>query len=66
MNIAKSSITSDTPLAFTITDAARKIGVSSSLIWKLARTGRLDLVRVGGRTLVRADDLQKLINGGSR
>jgi excisionase family DNA binding protein len=53
-------------LAFTITDAARKIGVSSSLIWKLARTGRLDLVRIGGRTLVRADDLQKLIEGGSR
>jgi excisionase family DNA binding protein len=66
MNLAKSSITQDAPLAFTITDAARKIGVSSSLIWKLARTGRLDLVRVGGRTLVRADDLQKLINGGSR
>lgn len=66
MNLAKSSITPDTPLAFTVTDAARKIGVSSSLIWKLARTGRLDLVRIGGRTLVRANDLQKLIEGGSR
>ncbi len=49
------------PLAYRINDASRALGVGRTKLYELAAQGRLKLVRIGGRTLVPADSLRRLL-----
>ena len=43
-----------------IDDAATRLGVSVSSIWRLIRSGQLRTVKIRGRTLVPESELQRL------
>lgn len=51
-------------LAYSIHEAAGALGMSASTIWKYISLGRIRSVRIGGRTLINADELQRLLNEG--
>ena len=47
-------------LLHSIDDAATRLGVSVSTIWRLIRSGQLRTVKIRGRTLVPESELQRL------
>ena len=47
-------------LLHSIDDAATRLGVSVSTIWRLIRSGQLRAVKIRGRTLVPDSELQRL------
>ena len=49
-------------LSHGILDAARRIGVCRSTIYNLINDGKLDTVKVGRRTLIKAESLRKLVD----
>ena len=48
-------------LAYSIKDAAAALGLSRSTLYKLISDGELPAMRIGGRRLIAASDLQALI-----
>jgi excisionase family DNA binding protein len=48
-------------LAYGLNDAARLSGLSRATLRRRASEGRLKLVRVGGRTLIPAQSLKRLL-----
>lgn len=51
------------PLAYRVDDACRAIGISRSKLYELVRDKKLNLVRIGGRSVVPADSLRALLEG---
>ena len=51
-------------LAFRIKEVRMMGGPARTTIYKLAKEGRLKLVRVGGRTLVEGDSVRSLLLNG--
>jgi hypothetical protein len=49
-------------LAYTVPEALAAIGIGRTNLYKLAAEGKLDLRKVGGRTLVTAASLQRLLD----
>jgi excisionase family DNA binding protein len=52
------------PLAYRIEDAVRVCGLGRTSLYKLIKTGELYSVVVGGRRLIPAESLKKLLNEG--
>lgn len=52
-------------LAFRVKDACTAAGIGRTTLYKLAKEGRLRLIKVGGRTLIDAGSLRALISGQS-
>ena len=50
------------PIAVGPTDAALMIGVSRAFIYNLINDGKLSSIKLGSRTLIRVNDLRKLID----
>ena len=64
MHKAKSS---DAPLlTVTVNEALRVTGIGRTLLYELIDLGQLRKVKVGRRTLIRFDDLEKLVSGDSK
>lgn len=51
-------------LAFSIPEAAAALGLSASSIWKWISLGQLRVTKVGGRTLITADELNRILKSG--
>jgi excisionase family DNA binding protein len=51
------------PLTLSIKDAARRLGLGRTTIYKLIGNGRLHTVKVGNRTLIRMESVRGLIDG---
>lgn len=51
------------PLAFSVTEAARRAGVGRTLIYETINRGELRVKKLGRRSLVLADDLQRWLSG---
>jgi hypothetical protein len=49
------------PLAVTFTTARKISGLGLTTLWKLGKDGRIELVRVGRRTLITYSSLQALL-----
>ena len=49
------------PLTLTVKEALRRTGIGRTLLYKLIDTGQLRRVKIGKRTLIPFDDLQKLV-----
>lgn len=49
------------PLAYRIADACRVVGLSRGSIYRAVRSGRLQLVKFGRRSLIPADSLRALV-----
>jgi excisionase family DNA binding protein len=50
------------PLAYRVTDAARALGIGKTSLYALFNSGTLTPIRIGGRTLVPADQLRRLVS----
>ncbi|ACL59954.1 helix-turn-helix domain-containing protein [Methylobacterium nodulans] len=62
---AKRAQSSITPLAHRVEDAAGMVGVSTSMIWKLIREGKLRSSKIGRATVIPHGDLVALIGGSA-
>jgi len=51
-------------LAYSVHEAAAALGLSASSIWKWISVGQLRAVRIGGRTLIPADELKRILKSG--
>lgn len=51
-------------LAFSVHEAAAALGLSASSIWKWISLGQLRAIKVGGRTLITADELNRVLKTG--
>jgi hypothetical protein len=50
------------PLAISVRDTCRVTGLKATKIWQLIRDGRLEVVRVDGRTLVKYPSVEQLLS----
>jgi excisionase family DNA binding protein len=53
-------------LALSIDEAAAALGLSASSIWKWISLGQLRAVKLGGRTLITAEELDRVLTDGIR
>src|SRR5690349_1830789 len=51
-------------LAYSTKEAAAAIGVSKTTLWRLKQEGRLRTFKLGHRTLIHAEELERLLKGG--
>lgn len=52
------------PLAYSIKQACEVSSLGKTTLYRHARRGNLRLVRVGGRTIIPAESLHSLLDGG--
>jgi excisionase family DNA binding protein len=52
-----------TPIAYSVRDAAARIGISRSSLYLLIARGEIPIAKVGNRTLVLDDDLRAYLAG---
>ncbi|WP_374300950.1 helix-turn-helix domain-containing protein [Paracoccus sp. (in: a-proteobacteria)] len=48
------------PELFRLLDAAQRLGLSRSALYEMARTGEAEFVKLGGRTLMRRAEVERL------
>lgn len=53
-------------LSYTVDEAASAIGVGRTTLYKLNKIGKLDFIKVQGRTLIRRSDLENLLRSDQR
>lgn len=53
-----------TKLAYSVNETAAALGLSASSIWKWISLGQLRAIRVGGRTLITAEELDRVLETG--
>lgn len=49
------------PLAISIKDTARTLGLGRTMVYALIAEGRLEAIKIGRRTLVRVDSIRRLV-----
>jgi hypothetical protein len=47
-------------LAFPVNDACHALGIKRTLLYELAKTGQLKLIKIAGRTLVPRSEIERL------
>jgi excisionase family DNA binding protein len=52
--------------AFSLRDGESLIGLSRSTWYRLERDGKIKLIRIGGRVLIPADEIERLLNEGAK
>jgi hypothetical protein len=65
IGLGKGALSSSAPKARRVNDACRAIGISRSLIYKLAAQCNINLVHVAGRTLVPESEIERLASEGA-
>ena len=60
---ASSNNSVETPLAYRVKDFCRRVGVSRATFYKHTRLGKIRVVKIGGRTLVPAAEVERLLRG---
>ncbi len=60
------AVTGEGPLVFSVREAAKRLGVSGSVMYELVHTGEIEHLRVGRRILISKVALEKFIEGHSR
>ena len=56
------SAANDNRLAYGVTQAAEAMCVSKATVWEWIRQGRVRSVKIGGRTLIRREELVRLLD----
>ncbi|WP_313453168.1 helix-turn-helix domain-containing protein [Brevundimonas sp.] len=56
------SAANDNKLAYGIEEAAQAISVGKSTIWRWIHDGRVKTIKLGGRTLIRREELMRLLD----
>lgn len=52
-------------IATSVNDAAKALGVGRTSIYQLIREGRLEVVKLGRRTLIKADSIRRIVQDGA-
>ena len=52
----------ESKLLLSVVEAAPVIGVGRSTVFSLIKSGKLRAVKIGGRTLIRPDDLRAFVD----
>jgi excisionase family DNA binding protein len=52
-----------TRAAFSIGESARKLGVGKSSVWALIAKGSIRRVKLGGRTVIPASEIERILAG---
>ena len=52
------------PIGYSINDACVASSLKRTYLYELIKDGRLETVKIGRRTIVKADSLRRLIEGG--
>jgi excisionase family DNA binding protein len=60
----KKAASSFEPRAYRINDACQILQISRSHIYELISRGEIRLIKIGGRSLISATEIQRLLNGG--
>jgi predicted site-specific integrase-resolvase len=53
------------PLAFRVRPFCRRVGISPATFYKYVGLGKIRVVKIGGRTLVPANEAERLLSGGA-
>ena len=53
-------------VAYSVSEAAAQLGVSHASIWRALKRRQLESIKLGGRRLVTARSLEKLLSGKER
>jgi excisionase family DNA binding protein len=64
MNI-QSKAPVDTRLAYRVKDFCERVGISSATFYKYVNLGRINPIKIGGRTLVPASEVERLLRDGT-
>jgi len=51
------------PITLSIADTCKALGIGRNSVYKLLAEQRLDAIKVGSRTLIRADSIRRLAGG---
>jgi excisionase family DNA binding protein len=54
------------PLALRVKDFCGQVGISPSTFWKYAGQGKIKVIRIGGRVLIPAAEVARLLSGGTK
>jgi excisionase family DNA binding protein len=54
------------PRARSMQDAARTLGVTRSLLYKMAKRGELELIKLSGRTIIDEREIDRLLEHGEK
>jgi len=54
------------PLAYRVTSFCKSIGIGRTKFYELVREGKIRTIIIGGRRLVPADEVQRLLQEGSK
>ena len=49
-------------LAYTVPEAAHALGISETTVWELLKTGTLRKIKLFGRTLIKREELQRVLD----
>jgi excisionase family DNA binding protein len=52
------------PRAFSVKETCKRLGIGASLFWKFVGRGQIKVVRLGGRTLVTAEEIRRVLANG--
>lgn len=53
------------PLGYSINDAVAVSSIKRSMLYELIAAGKIETTKIGKRTIVKADSLRRLIEGGA-
>ena len=56
----------DVPLAWRVKPFWQRLGISASTFWKLVKSEKIRVIRVGGRTLIPHDEVERILKEGVR
>lgn len=59
------SAANDNRLAFGVEEAAEALCVGKSTVWRWIHDGRVKTVKLGGRTLIRREELLRLLGAAA-
>ena len=51
-------------LAWRVDELCESLGICASTFWKLVAAGKINTIKIGGRTLVTAVEVERLLAGG--
>lgn len=54
-----------TPLGYSINDACAASSIKRTKLYELIAAGQIETAKIGKRTIVKADSLRRLIEGGA-
>ncbi|MGC1861553.1 MAG: helix-turn-helix domain-containing protein [Methylocystis sp.] len=60
---ASSNTSVETPLAYQVNQFCRRCGISRATFYKYVKLSKIRVVKIGGRTLVPAAEVERLLSG---